>query len=99
MSRLREQVEHYLRLRRSLGYKLVEHERVLNQYLEYLEQSGHMGATPQPNRTVANGDNQLRTFSKSGVSNVNEGNQRWGESIDTVGVTGSIPVSPTTKAP
>ena len=39
MSRLREQVTDYLRLRRSLGYKLVEHERFLNQYLDYLEES------------------------------------------------------------
>lgn len=37
MSRLREQVADYLRLRRSLGYKLVEHERMLNQFLDYLE--------------------------------------------------------------
>ena len=29
MSRLREQVANYLRLRRSLGYKLVEHDRFL----------------------------------------------------------------------
>ncbi len=39
MSRLREQVADYLRLRRSLGYKLVEHERFLNQFLDYLEQN------------------------------------------------------------
>jgi integrase/recombinase XerD len=39
MSRLREQVTQYLRLRRSLGYKLVEHERFLNQFLDYLEKS------------------------------------------------------------
>jgi len=38
MSRLRELVADYLRLRRSLGYKLVEHERFLNQFLDYLEQ-------------------------------------------------------------
>lgn len=37
MSRLREQVADYLRLRRSLGYKLVEHERFLNQFMDYLE--------------------------------------------------------------
>lgn len=37
MTRLREQVADYLRLRRSLGYKLVEHERFLNQFLDYLE--------------------------------------------------------------
>jgi hypothetical protein len=61
--------------------------------------SGHMGATPQPKRTVASSDNQRRKFRKSGVSNVSESNQRSGESIDTVGVTGSIPVSPTTKPP
>lgn len=37
MSRLREQIADYLRLRRSLGYKLVEHERFLKQFLDYLE--------------------------------------------------------------
>lgn len=37
MNRLREQVTNYLRLRRSLGYKLVEHERFLNQFMDYLE--------------------------------------------------------------
>lgn len=39
MSRLRGQVDDYLRLRRSLGYKLVEHERFLNQYVDYLEEN------------------------------------------------------------
>ena len=39
MSRLREQVVDYLRLRRSLGYKLIEHERFLNQFLDHLEQT------------------------------------------------------------
>jgi hypothetical protein len=61
--------------------------------------SGHMGATPQPKGTVASSDNQRRKFRKSGVSNVSESNQRSGESIDTVGVTGSIPVSPTIGGP
>lgn len=37
MSRLRRYAADYLRLRRSLGYKLVEHERFLNQFLDYLE--------------------------------------------------------------
>jgi len=36
---MREQVVAYLRIRRSLGYKLVEHERFLNQFMDYLEQS------------------------------------------------------------
>jgi len=61
--------------------------------------SGHMGATPQPKPTIASGDNQHRRFRKSGVSNLSESNQRSGESIDTVGVTGSIPVSPTNGGP
>ena len=39
MSRLREQVADYLRLRRSLGYKLIEHERFLNQFMDYLEKN------------------------------------------------------------
>jgi len=57
--------------------------------------SGHMGATPQPKATVASADNQRRRFRKSGITNLAEHNQRSEESIDTVGVTGSIPVSPT----
>jgi hypothetical protein len=61
--------------------------------------SGHMGATPQPKGTVASVGNQHGRSSKSGNSNVSECNQRPGESIDTVGVTGSIPVSPTTYRP
>jgi integrase/recombinase XerD len=39
MSRLRQQATEYLRLRRSLGYKLIEHERFLNQFLDHLEQN------------------------------------------------------------
>ena len=37
MNQLRQRANEYLRLRRSLGYKLVEHERFLNQFLDYLE--------------------------------------------------------------
>jgi hypothetical protein len=52
---------------------------------------------PRRNRqeTVASGGNQRGRCRKPGVSNVSRTNQRFGESIDTVGVTGSIPVSPT----
>jgi hypothetical protein len=57
--------------------------------------SGHMGATPQPKRTVFSHGNQHRRSRKPGITNVSECNQLSGESIDTVGVTGSIPVSPT----
>lgn len=40
MSRLlRRHVADYLRVRRSLGYRLVEHERFLNQFMDYLEQT------------------------------------------------------------
>jgi len=58
-----------------------------------------MGATPQPNRTVVIDDNQHSRSRNSGISNRSEINQPSGESIDTVGVTGSIPVSPTTYRP
>ena len=37
MNPLRQRANEYLRVRRSLGYKLVEHERMLNQFLDYLE--------------------------------------------------------------
>ena len=57
--------------------------------------SGHMGATPQPKPTVVSRGNQRRRSRNSGKSNLSESNQRSRESIDTVGVTGSIPVSPT----
>jgi hypothetical protein len=60
---------------------------------------GRMGATPQPETTIASHDNQQRRFRKSGRSNASKRNQRSGESIDTVGVTGSIPVSPTLGGP
>jgi integrase len=40
MNRLRDQVADYLRLRRALGYKLIEHERFLTQFLDYLDQTG-----------------------------------------------------------
>jgi integrase len=39
MSPLRGLVADYLRVRRSLGYKLIEHERFLTQFLDYLEQT------------------------------------------------------------
>lgn len=39
MSPLRGLVADYLRVRRSLGYKLIEHERFLTQYLDYLEEN------------------------------------------------------------
>ncbi|MEP6651320.1 MAG: tyrosine-type recombinase/integrase [Lapillicoccus sp.] len=36
---MHEQVDDYLRLRRSLGYKLVEQERFLKQFVDYLEKN------------------------------------------------------------
>jgi hypothetical protein len=39
MNELRSQVADYLRLRRALGYKLIEHERFLTQFLDYLDQT------------------------------------------------------------
>lgn len=38
MTGLRVLVADYLRLRRALGYRLVEHERFLGQFLDHLEQ-------------------------------------------------------------
>ena len=51
---------------------------------------GHMGATPQPKATIVSRVNQRRRCRNSGVSNVSGSNQRCGESIDTVGVTGRV---------
>ena len=40
MNGLRDQAADYLRVRRSLGFKLIEHERLLAQFLDYLDRTG-----------------------------------------------------------
>ena len=39
MTALHDAVGDYLTIRRSLGYKLVEHERLLNDFASFLEQT------------------------------------------------------------
>ena len=41
MSQIRQAVEHYLRVRRVLGYKLLIEGRMLNQFATFLEDRGH----------------------------------------------------------
>jgi hypothetical protein len=41
VSRLAEQVAAYLRIRRALGYQLLEHERLLTDFAGYLDRVGH----------------------------------------------------------
>jgi integrase/recombinase XerD len=45
MSALSEQVTAYLRVRRAMGYKLERHEKLLGQFLEYLNQRGEEALT------------------------------------------------------
>ena len=61
--------------------------------------AGRMGATPQPKATIASYGNKHCKARKSTGPTVSGVNQRPLEDIDTVGVTGSIPVSPTMEAP
>jgi integrase/recombinase XerD len=46
MSALREAVSEYVTLRRALGFKLVEHDRLLAHFIDYLDQ------TPTPTITI-----------------------------------------------
>jgi integrase len=41
MSQIRQAVEHYLQVRRALGYKLLIEGRMLNQFATFLEEHGH----------------------------------------------------------
>jgi len=45
MSSVHEQVEQYLAIRRSLGFKLEEHGRLLPQFADYLGQRGATSVT------------------------------------------------------
>ena len=47
MSELRRHAEDYLRLRRSLGYKLTSHSRLLAQFLDYLGAAGATSITTE----------------------------------------------------
>ena len=60
--------------------------------------AGRMGATPHPKATIASYGNKHCKARKPTGPTASGANQRPLEDIDTVGVTGSIPVSPT-KAP
>lgn len=45
LSALRRRAEEYLAIRRALGYKLVENERLLTQFIDHLEQAGAVTIT------------------------------------------------------
>jgi integrase/recombinase XerD len=47
MSRLEEMVSDYLTIRRAVGFKLVEHQRLLPQFVEFVEQAGAGTVTTQ----------------------------------------------------
>ena len=54
-------------------------------------------ATPQPRSASRNQPRQRSWRSEIGRFGGDQRGQRWAENVDTVGVTGSIPVSPTLK--
>lgn len=47
MSDLRQQVSDYITLRRSLGFKLLQHDRLLNDFVDYLDHVGASTVTSQ----------------------------------------------------
>ena len=51
MSTLRQALEDYLQVRRSLGYKLARPEKLLGQFIGYLEEAG--GATVTTEHALA----------------------------------------------
>lgn len=102
MSQLRGQVADYLRLRRSLGYKLVEHERFLNQYLDYLER--HQAVTITIENALAwatlptSAHPQWHAARLSAV----RGFAAWAHAFDPdiqVPPTGLLPIRPTRATP
>jgi site-specific recombinase XerD len=44
---LRQQVSDYITLRRSLGFKLLQHGRLLNNFVDYLDHAGESSVTSQ----------------------------------------------------
>lgn len=102
MSRLREQVADYLRLRRSLGYKLVEHERFLSQFLDYLEQNRATTITAENAlawaRLPAGANPRWHGARLSAV----RGFAAWAQTFDPdiqVPPTGLLPMGPTRATP
>jgi hypothetical protein len=45
MTGLQEAVSDYLTIRRALGFKLAEHQRLLPQFASFLQQAGSVGGT------------------------------------------------------
>ena len=95
MSRLRQHAADYLRLRRSLGYKLVEHERFLNQFLDYLERSQATTITAENALTWATSPVGTSPRWHGGRLSAVRGFARWAQAFDTdiqVPPTGVLPM-------
>jgi hypothetical protein len=60
MSAVKQAVAEYLALRRSLGFKLKKHSRMLNEFAAFLEKQGALHITSQ---SRCDGQRNLRTFS------------------------------------
>ncbi|MEN3124041.1 tyrosine-type recombinase/integrase [Janibacter sp. LM] len=102
MSRLRGQVDDYLRLRRSLGYKLVEHERFLNQYVDYLEEIHASTITAENAVTWAKSPTGVNPRWHGARLSAVRGFATWAQAFDPgiqVPPTGLLPMRPTRAAP
>ena len=102
MSRLREQVADYLRLRRSLGYKLIEHERFLSQFLDYLGQKQATTITAENALAWAKLPLEANPRWHGARLSAVRGFAAWAQAFDPniqVPPTGLLPMGPTRATP
>jgi integrase/recombinase XerD len=68
MTRLDAMVSDYLTIRRALGFKLVEHQRLLPQFAAFLEQAGAETVTQLAlDWAIRTGGNELLAISASSI--------------------------------
>jgi integrase len=82
MNRLHERVEQYLAIRRSLGFKLEDHGRLLPQFVTYLDQRGAGMLTVEAALAWATQPQQVDRFRWRQRLSVVRGFARWLQPLD-----------------
>ena len=82
MSRLHERVEQYLAIRRSLGFKLEDHGRLLPQFVAYLDQRGASTLTVEAALAWATKPQGVQPFRWKQRLSVVRGFARWLQTFD-----------------
>ena len=82
MNTLHERVEQYLSIRRSLGFKLEDHGRLLPQFVTYLDQRGAAALTVEAALDWATGPQGVDRFRWRQRLSVVRGFARWLQTLD-----------------